>query len=456
MFAFRILCEGEREISITQNAKRGHSFTSTLSSSFGNCLQDPLARDFLRVGQAAFLADRAFRRGKRLGQQMRRFRVIVAVERPRQWQAISLQLKRFAEFVSHDVWCFEFVPLKSPPRRGNSKGLRPIRPLPPNSAILLFSNGLDSLCGLAAAVKRGETPVLVSHSPPGRQQVIERSRALWRSLGQKSNPPSFYNFYFRIRDRDSFGKRSVFPERSRRTRPMLFLCMAGAVAAELNVSKIYLNENGVLAINLPFTTHISGAQISRHAHPETLWRFECILRALWPHNGAPTASNPFFDCTKGEELRVLHSAGYLAAGTISCEYAGQQVAHLIKWLQTQKRQKIRVKECGLCMPCLIRRMALRSAGLEDRASRYAFDYRVAFKDPAFYSDFPLYSSISSNVRDLNAFCREIYKITPFDFMIRYAYELSLACHPPLSLQRKEIFALYKRFSEEVLRVIERR
>src|SRR5439155_18043704 len=143
---------------------------------------------------AAFLADRAFRRGNRLGQQMRRFHVTVAVENPRHWKAVSLQLRRLAEFVSQDVWRFDFVPLKFRPPRG-SVGTIPLEFLPSNAAVLLFSNGLDSLCGLAAAVKRGEAPILVSHSPPGRQQVIEKSRVLWRSLRHKSDDlPFFFNF----------------------------------------------------------------------------------------------------------------------------------------------------------------------------------------------------------------------------------------------------------------------
>jgi 7-cyano-7-deazaguanine synthase in queuosine biosynthesis len=456
---FRLDCEGQERVTIMQDAKRGSAFSSSLSSSVGPDLISPLARDILRVGQAAFLADRAFRRGNRLGQQMRRLRVTIPVENPRRWRAISLEVERLAEFVSHDVWRFDFVPLK---QRAPSRSVtRPkLRYVSPYSSILLFSNGLDSLCGLAAAMKRGEVPILVSHSPPGRQQVIDKSTALTQSLEGESEGPLFFNFYFKVHDRDSSGKRSLFPERSRRTRPMLFLCMAGAVALELNVRKIHLNENGVLAVNLPFRAHLNGPQISRHAHPETLRRFEHMLKRIWPHRGAPIVSNPFSDCTKAEELGVLGNAGHLAKTTVSCEYAGQQVAHLIKWLRTHSRgkTKVAVKECGLCMPCLIRRTALRAAGFKDQGGRYAFDYRIVFRNPVFYANSPLFSSVSSHVRTLHDFCWEISSSKPSDFMIKYAYELSLACEagPAFSKGSKEIFALYQRFASEVLPALERR
>jgi hypothetical protein len=110
------------------------------------------------------------------------------------------------------------------------------------------------------------------------------------------------------------------------------------------------------------------------------------------------------------------------------------------------------------MPCLIRRTALWSAGFNDQGSGYAFDYRIAFNDPAFYANSPLFSTVSSHVRTLQDFCREISKTKPSEFMTKYAYELSVACKagPVFAQESKEIFALYHRFAREVLLALGRR
>jgi 7-cyano-7-deazaguanine synthase in queuosine biosynthesis len=446
-------CEGQHSLTLREQKRHTGNYISQLRLSFGrNELESAVARDLLRVGEAAFLADRAFRRGKSLGQQTRSLRVSLPVEEPERWTDVKDRVVQLAEFVSQDHWEFEFTPLK----RSKARRRRQPRPFLQNAAISLFSNGLDSLCGAAAAFDRGETPVFVSHSPPGVKYVRLKVKALQDELGCAEVGPQFINLYFRAIARDARGRRNMFPERTRRTRPMLFLSLAGAAAVELGVPKIYLNENGVLAINLPFQANQHGYNVTRHAHPETLRRFESLLRALWPFDAEPTVSNPFSDLTKGEEIKYLRQAAHLAEETVTCPYAGQQVSTLIGWLKRQHCAHVEVKECGLCYSCLIRRSAMETAEVRESEGHYAFDARRVFRDPEAYSNAPLYRVVKQNPKALYNFCQSILKMEPGEFVFSYLYDLTLLPRSPEDVGQSALAAyrLYRRFARQFIKYLE--
>jgi len=447
----QVYCDGKGPLRIKPKNHRDGNYSSKLHSSFGTGkLKSVIARDLLRVGQAAFLADRAFRRGDKLGQQTRQLTVSLPVEEPKRWIGIQDYVANVADFVSQDRWRFEFTQLRKQPHRESWFEL-PRQ----EASIHLFSSGLDSLCGAAAAFRRGETPIFVTHSPPGVERVMGRIRALQEIIGFTKVNPLFVNFNFRASDRDAQGRRNMFPERSRRTRPMLFLTMAGAVALELSVPRIYLNENGVLAINLPYQSNLHGPRISRHAHPETLRRFEDLLRALWPFESRPSVRNPFSDLTKAEEIRYLGKARRLAEETITCEYAGQQMAILINWLKKNNRAHTKARECGLCMPCLVRRSALEIAGVVESKGHYVFDARRAFKNPNVYRSAPLFRVVQHNPETLYKFSKRITKMKPSEFAVSFIYELSLLPQSMVNVTEttRSAYQLYRRFARQLSRYL---
>jgi len=140
----------------------------------------PAARDLSRIGQAAFLADRAFRRGQRLGQRTRDLRVVVPVEDTKLWSSLAEPITGLAGFVSQDRWQFEFVR-----QRTVAEGKRVSPRVSANACISLFSGGLDSLCGAAAAMRRGDTPIFVTHAPPGTERVAASVAKLREALDLK-------------------------------------------------------------------------------------------------------------------------------------------------------------------------------------------------------------------------------------------------------------------------------
>ncbi len=434
----------------TQGRKQAR-YTSRLRCSFGEELGNSLALDLLSIGEAIFLADRAFRRGSRLGQQVRELSVEVPVAQVEKWASVSEMIASLAEFATGDLWSFKFTRSQYPMQTMQKVGLNLTDP-----SICLFSDGIDSLCGVAAALKRGETPVLVSHSPPGYKTVASIASALSDCIGTSQVEIQYVNLFFRASDRDPMGKRNQFVERSRRSRPVLYLTLAGAVAIELDIPRILVNENGPLAINFPFRPHLSSPRISRHAHPDTLRKFEALLHEIWPHNSKPIVQNPFETLTKGEELEFLDDAKNLARETTSCEYARQQMAVVRAWCRNHGRRGGEAKECGLCMPCLIRRAAMHKAQAKEAPYHYAFDARSTLEGREGNKDAPLYGRIAANVGDLYTYCTRIQKMSPNEFVVAHLAELGLLCdefdETPYIARR--LFKLYRRFADEFLDYIE--
>jgi 7-cyano-7-deazaguanine synthase in queuosine biosynthesis len=440
-------CEGHPSLRVSANPSSIVSYSSTVNMSFGERLTKVEARDLLRVGQAAFIADRAFRRSMRTGQWTRRIGVMLPVEEPATWKRLAGRVAALASFVTHDKWEFDFVQ-----ERRTRRDHRVRRSRVPDITVNLFSGGLDSLCGAAHSVEHDRQAVFVSHSPPSAGKARAVIADVARGLKAEHHRAEFANFRFTLSQVDAYGNRSLFPERTRRTRPLLFLSMAGSTALELGASTIRMYENGVLAINLPFGKGFHGPRISRHAHPETLRLFEDLLRALVRSSDGPSVVNPFFTKTKGEEALILRGAARLADTTISCENAGQQVARLKHWLRIHGRPHAKVRACGLCFPCLIRRAALHRADIVDRSWHYGFDVRDVIARPRRNRLFPGFERLRNNVNDLETFCRRLQELAPANFVMDYFSELSLLSRDPGSAATtaQQTFELYQRFAAEVL------
>jgi hypothetical protein len=447
----RVECVGRPAIEAHHGAGPGAHYETGLSSSMGAGLSRAVCRDLVRVGHAAFLADRAFRRGRPLGGLSRELSVTVAVEEPDRWSEVADLVAALASFVSQDQWQFQFVATQEK-TESTAHSFRPSL----QSSVSLFSDGLDSLCGAAAVLQRGEAPIFVSLAPPGLKTARARVTELASRLGLGGQGAEYFSFRLRVSDQDPAGNRSLFPERSRRTRPMLFLSLAGAVAAELAVTRIRLNENGVLAVNLPVQDHVAGSLISRHAHPETLRRFEALLIAIWPHPSRPMVENLFADQTKGEELGVLGAASALTPETISCEYGRQQMATQLSWLKKHGRYDAKTKECGLCMPCIIRRSALAAARITEPREHYVFDARKALRGSEHNAGAPLYRSVAHNPIDLLDFCHRIQGMKASQFALAYLPELTLLSRSiqEASMVIGKVHHLYQRFASEIISYLE--
>jgi hypothetical protein len=224
--------------------------------------------------------------------------------------------------------------------------------------VCLFSGGLDSFAGAVRdlAAFPAHHHVFVSGCTNGRQQHQQEKQIA--GLHQVFSPEITHLLVpYGIKAR-SDGQAE---ESSQRSRGFVHLTL-GAVTAKLcGRQELYLTENGVGAINLPYNDGQIGAANSRAVHPVTVSLMEGLVAAVTETSF--TIENLGLFSTKGELCAVPVLA---------------QVSHLIKETFTCDGFPNRVQDkpqCGRCTSCLLRRQALFHAGLAsaDPSENYVYD-----------------------------------------------------------------------------------
>ena len=424
-------------------------------------VSNPMALDLLEIGKAVHLADRAIRRDLRLGKRTRAIQVCIPVFERNFWESVRGLLEKLAGFASCDVWQITFAQTKGrePPPRKKSSRLEA-------DVVALFSGGLDSLCGAAYLCPRS-TPVFVTHSPPGRERTEQMLAKLWAAMGKEPlKREHLVTFRLTPRDLDRKGRRTMFPEASRRTRPFFFLSLAAAVALEHQIEKIQMSENGAMALSLPLRAEAYGAQRARQAHDFLMRGFTELLKKI--ESRPWQVRNPFALETKGEACRHLKIGqaqpktglvGELASKTESCEYVGRQRARLLAWKRNHRRRSGEIgvgggPQCGLCEPCVSRRAALGIANINEPESGYFFSLDVVRRlgyTPGGGQDAipPLYKVVAPHVFWMRRFCRRLEATNQYDFAIDFAPEILKSGCVLDHMAVKEQYDLMRRYCQEI-------
>jgi hypothetical protein len=120
-------------------------------------------------------------------------------------------------------------------------------------------------------------------------------------------------------------------------------------------------ENGLIALNVPLDPLRLGALSTRTTHPFYMARWNDLLNAL---GIAGRLENPYWNMTKGEMVANCANQKLLASlipDSLSCASPAKA-----RW------QGRAMEHCGYCLPCIIRRAALKK-GLKTADST---DYTV--------------------------------------------------------------------------------
>ena len=137
---------------------------------------------------------------------------------------------------------------------------------------------------------------------------------------------------------------AVFPglESSQRSRTLLFVGAACVVAAVGGSNQVWLNENGIMALHLPLTAARIGSLSTHTASPPIVERMRALASDVL--GGQLRVDNHLVAMTKPEvvERAVALGAGAQLQDTVSCWSIGRTRTH-----------------CGICAPCLIRRISCR-------------------------------------------------------------------------------------------------
>ena len=303
------------------------------------------AVDFVSIALAVTAADTFVLRKHASTSWERNLEMDIPLYSPDAWRPTLPHLEDILSFLSGDRWKISL--------RGNGEAVPTSRvisrtrrklELPGTDSIALFSGGLDSTISAISMLVMGRTPILVSHAYSGDAGV--------QSVIAAGLPGEFQEVSV-----NAWPTSSLTSEVSMRTRSFLFIsigvlvCDAWSAFNRKKSPELILPENGFIAVNAPLTPRRVGSASTRTAHPHFLSQLRTALTSMELPSGI---CNPYELSTKGEMVESLkdnEDFRSLAALTVSCA----------KW----KRANV---QCGRCFPCLIRRAALHSGGVDDETA----------------------------------------------------------------------------------------
>lgn len=311
--------------------------------------------DFLTIAMAVTAADTFVLRKDTANGWCRSFFITLPLCEPDIWQANKVHLEQILHFLSGDIWQFDFQENgRFPPQPYSQNGRTRLVDLRNKDSVCLFSGGLDSAIGAIDLLEWGYSPVLVSHSYKGdklRQQMIVEK------FNQSRYANQFSQFNAIAQPHLNNGRTT---EITMRTRSLNFLAFAivSAYALQEVVQKeidIFVPENGVISINAPLTPRRIGTLSTRTTHPYFIQELQKLFTAV---NIPFALKNPYQFKTKGQMIKEcanLRLLKQIIPDTVSCSH----------W----KRKN---QQCGVCVPCLIRRASLHHAGITNDAE-YEFN-----------------------------------------------------------------------------------
>ena len=251
--------------------------------------------------------------------------------------------------------------------------------------VALFSGGLDSFAGAAQTLCdfADYNYIFVSGVTNTRQQGAQRgqlNRLRLKTSAHICHVAIPYGLHWA-------GLRAERKEKSsQRTRGFLFLTLGAVSAIAARTKEIYLYENGVGAINLPYHgTHV-GTYNSRATHPSTLLRMEDFIKVL-----------------TGEEFGIVNPSLFFTKAEMCRHVAVQELGELMPLTFSCDGFPVRAKNRGQrdsCTSCLLRRQAIELAGL----SRY--DQNGYLNDLVS----PTFAGIDNQLHDLRAMNWQAHRI----------------------------------------------
>ena len=336
-----------------------------IAQAFSSAMPGYLA-DLVDVAMAVYFADRLLSRrpaGTNRSQPhwSRHTELSVPVRDPERWNDADLrtQLEALLWLFTEDEWVLSFVRRPGDPRSAEAQVH--LFPEPPRRPVTtaLFSGGLDSLAGLGRELttRPNDTFVLVSAYTNSRLGHLQRR--LIRELRDRYQHRILsvaVPFAFR-----PGGTHHPEQERTQRSRGFVYMALGAVTALMAGIDVLTIYENGVGAINLPYTEAQLGTQNTRAVHPFALAKMAGFVQAATGH--LFRFENPFLFSTNGQMCSFLCEPGLsdLVARTASCDgYPLRDHEHL---------------QCGACTSCLLRRSSLYQVGSAhlDPAEHYAFD-----------------------------------------------------------------------------------
>jgi 7-cyano-7-deazaguanine synthase in queuosine biosynthesis len=304
---------------------------------------EPIVFDALLMAAAAEFCDKIKKRPK-LGWG-RDIHLRLPVHDPKTWssEAVSKSLHRALEFLTGDRWQIEFVARKtaeSSPQQGLF-----FLPLQGQSAVIPFSEGLDSRAVSGLMAQRFGSGLIRVRL--GKKSFDKPKDADGRSLPFTTVP-------YKVTG-------TTFPESTARTRGFKFAMLSGVAAYLAKAKLVIVPESGQGALG-PTLVTVGQSYDDFRNHPAFTSRMEEFLGALLGSQVRFEFPRLWF--TKGETLRAYADLPG-SDDSIKTRSCWQDNRHAS--VDGHRRQ------CGICAACMLRRLSVHAAGLEEPEDTYVWD-----------------------------------------------------------------------------------
>lgn len=305
---------------------------------------DSLEVDMLNLASGIYAADLAIERNPR-EDFIRSIQLTIEVVNIHAFQRIKDLLISTLLNLSRDNWELNFIE-----KRGKPVSVFEWKEI--EGAVLLFSGGLDSMCAASDFISKNKDLVLVSHNTHANR-AVERSQKNVLAALQEFHNKTLRHIHIKVYARKSKGYDFPEPkqrENTQRTRSFLFLSLAALVTRRCGFNKVlYMAENGQFAIHLPLNSARVGPFSTQTADPSFVAKAQEIFQILLS-NPSFEITNPFLFMTKAEVVSLLPKPLHKEIQkSISC--------WMISYVPGEKH-------CGVCIPCISRRIALEYNGIK--------------------------------------------------------------------------------------------
>lgn len=297
------------------------------------------AWDFATIASAVAATDRAILRQESADGWTRMIELSICLEDPDVWNTKRAELEFLLRFLTGDFWKLRFLPggLKVPKAKKPGKQSA--------DCVCLLSGGIDSLVGAIDLISTGKKPLFVS-------QVVRGSGiAQTKFAAELGSSERHLQWSFAVRPPGG-------SEKSTRARSIIFFAFAALAASAISSSpkqpvEIIVPENGFISLNVPLVPGRLGSLSTKTTHRV----YTAGIQEIWDAVGIPAhLSFPYQYSTKGEMLLNCADQALLLnliGDSISCG----------------KYQRHNLTQCGVCVPCMVRRAAFLQADLQDTTAK---------------------------------------------------------------------------------------
>lgn len=377
--------------------------------------------DLLYLSLFVFAADRIISRDMSEDSWSRKIELHVPVLEYEKWNSQKEKVEDMLGFLSGDIWTIVFRSREKVEIEKNMfnkyEKYKEKKDVYSYNTLCMFSGGLDSGIGAINLLESQDFKniLFISHYGGGKgtkeyQDKLKESLIRKYGIGEEH----FYQNYAAVVNGI---------EDTTRTRSLMFFSHAIAYATAMEGTvKLIIPENGLISLNIPLAHTRLGTSSTRTTHPHYLKLFQEVINNL---GISVNIENPYQFKTKGEMILECRNRDLLQdniENTMSCSHPDIGRFH----------GEDHSLHCGSCLPCTIRRAAIKKGSINDTSE--------------YWDEVYLKGEIAK--RNLN-----VYKTAMANFNPKLSF-LKIQCSGAIEEKIAEFTDLYNRGMQELKNFLE--